>query len=540
MDIPAKKLLRLLQRDQPLAVRCATALVLGEIGMRDSELGKSLCGCLEDEQAALRLEVIKAIGKLRIEPALPQLLSRIKEGGEEADQAAHAVARLGAKGTRALQELMPRVAPGLRRYIAAALAAGGTASAETAAVDVLLDKDPAVVEAAVRSFVGQAPTLTPSQRQGLADHVFALLDAKDKALSPESEMAVVRLLSVLEDPRAEAVLWDRVLAPHTPELRATALQALGKWVTDPNKDQLHRLVTCAADADFRVAAPALLLLKNVPLQDKLLAQWLPLLAAPDGTARHLAIDKLRDKDREDVAAAILGQLQHPDGSLRAKALACLTRMEHGQQALTAALLQADSADRAWMLARALAPRSKQLTAKHRQEILEQAYPYIEAGDRRADALLFLLREADGPALREQVEKRALAQRKKKEYASALHYLRLLVRDPSCGFPTRLELALCGLKQSSHDLETAARASDPCLEQFARLRQDYETELMAEMQKIDWLDPEDLYYLGFHFAEKGSRYKEFAAAVLRQVVKRSPRSKLGQAAKSKLHNAGLDE
>src|SRR5205823_10657532 len=96
-------------------------------------------------------QVIRAVGKLKIEAALPHLLARIKEGGHEADEAAHAAARIGPKGTRALQELMPRVAPGLRRYIAAALAGGGTASATAAAAAVLLDRDPGVVEAAVRS-----------------------------------------------------------------------------------------------------------------------------------------------------------------------------------------------------------------------------------------------------------------------------------------------------------------------------------------------------------------------------------------------------
>ena len=131
------------------AFRAATALVLGELGVRDADTAKALGDALEDTDPSVRLEVVRTVGKLRIEPALPRLLARIKEGGEEADAAAHAAAHLGAKGTRALQELMPKVSPGLRRYIASALAGGGTASATAAAAAVLLDKDPGVVEAAV-------------------------------------------------------------------------------------------------------------------------------------------------------------------------------------------------------------------------------------------------------------------------------------------------------------------------------------------------------------------------------------------------------
>src|SRR5262245_41876611 len=154
-DTTTKKLVRLLQPDHPADVRRAAALVLGEVGTRDAELAMALCERLQDADPALRLQVIKSVGRLRVEQALRQLLDRIKDGGEEAEAAAQAVAHLGTKGTKALQDLMPKVAPGLRRYIAAALAAEGAGGDETAGLAVLLDKDPAVIEAALRSLLGQ-------------------------------------------------------------------------------------------------------------------------------------------------------------------------------------------------------------------------------------------------------------------------------------------------------------------------------------------------------------------------------------------------
>jgi hypothetical protein len=116
---------------------------------------------------------------------------------------------------------------------------------------------------------------------------------------------------------------------------------------------------------------------------------------------------------------------------------------------------------------------------------------------------------------------------------------LLIRDPSSGFPIRLELACCGVKVSSRDLSAEARASDPCLQQFATLCQGYEGELSAQLEKIKWLEPDDLYYLGFHFAEQGGQQKQFGGKLLRLLMKRSPRTKLAQAAKSKLRGAGLE-
>jgi HEAT repeat protein len=539
MTDTTKKILRLLHPDQPLDVRCAAVLVLGEIGGKDAELTRSLCDALKDGEARLRMQVIQAVGKLRIDAALPHLLERVKEGGEEAEQAAHAAAKLGAKGTRSLQELMPRVAPGLRRYIASALAAAGTASAETAAVSVLLDRDPGVVEAAGRSLLGQVPTLTPAHRKALADQLVALISNKKEPLIPSSESVVLRLLVALDDARAEDVLWERIGPLYPPEVRAAALQALGKWAASPSKEQLKRLFTCATDSDFRLAAPALVLLKALPVGDRTVPEWLTLLQASDVAVRRLALDKIGDRDTAEVAKALLQQIQHPDRSLRDSALARLTRLKQGQKALTTALLEADSPDKARVLARAQAPFARAYSPEWREKVFAQVCDYLESNDRRADALLFLLREADAAELRQRLEDRALHWRKKKAYETALLYLRLLIRDPSSGFPIRLELACCGLKVSPHDLAPEARASDPCLQQFATICQGYEAELSAELEKIKWLGPEDLYYLGFHFAEQVGQQKQLGGKVLRLLVKRSPRTKLAQAAKRKLRGAGLD-
>src|SRR5437016_1524970 len=105
VDGTTKKLLRLLQPDQATDLRCAAATVLGEVGGRDPELGHALRDLLDDPEPLVRARVITALGKLRIEPALPQLLARVKAGGEESELAAQAAARLGARGARALQDL---------------------------------------------------------------------------------------------------------------------------------------------------------------------------------------------------------------------------------------------------------------------------------------------------------------------------------------------------------------------------------------------------------------------------------------------------
>ncbi|HEV3144933.1 MAG TPA: HEAT repeat domain-containing protein [Gemmataceae bacterium] len=537
MPAPAKKIVRMLDAGQRLEVRCAAALVLGELGGRDAEVNRALLEALDDESATLRLRAIEAAGKLRVESALPKLIERIKHGGEEAEQAARSAARLGARGIKALQEMLHKVVPGVRRYIAAALTGGDAGPPD---VSVLLDRDQGIVEAATTSLLQQVPSLKPQQRRALTDELLQLVGKKKKkiALLPVNEVAVVRVLSALDDPRAASLFWERTGPPHPGPVRAVALQAVGKWVESPSKEQWKRLFSCAGETDFRLVAPSLMILHQQPVQKKMLRDWLALFRAPDVAARKLALEKTAGFDTADAANALLEQISHADRELREGALARLAGLEHGRKALTKALLKEESVDRTWMLARAQAPFAKEYPAKWRDEVFTHVCKYLEANDRRADPLLFLLREAEPAELRERLEERGIAWRKKKEYAKALQYLKLLARDPACGFAARLELATCGLKLSSHELALEARNNDPCLHQFAILCQQDGEELLKQIEKMKWLDPEDLYYLGFHFAESGGKLQEFGAGVLHLLIKRAPKTKLAQAAKSKLRTAGV--
>jgi HEAT repeat protein len=537
MDIPVKKIARLLAPDQPAEVRAAAVLVLTELGVKDAEVSAGLIARLDDDNEAVRIQAIVAAGRLKVAKALPKLLDRIRTGGEEANLAADAAAKLGESGVKGLQKLMPEVAPGLRRYIAAALTGAGSAGAE-AGVSVLLDKDPQVASAAATAIIGRIPTLPADRRAALTEELIELASDKKRRLPPSAELPVVRVLAALNDPSAADALWDRVQPPHPVEVRAAALQAVGGWVQTPTKEQWRKLFACAADPDFRIAAPALMILNRLP-PDKHADDWLELLHAPDVAARRLALEKIGDRDTAEVAAALMDQLAHPDRGLRDAARARLARLDHGRKALAAAVLRAATADEMWPLARSVAPFVGSFPAKLRDDLFKHACKYLEADDHRADPLLFLLREADAAGLRDRLHEQGVAKRKKKDYETALKYLKLLARDPAVGFPVRLELAMCGLKLSDKEMAPEARSNDPCLRQFEHVLAQDPDEVLKQVQKAKWLDADDLYYLGFDFAERFGKEKEFGAAVLKAVVKLSPRSKTAAAAKNKLKSVAAD-
>jgi HEAT repeat protein len=538
----AKKLVTLLEPEHPVELRRATALVLREIGDTSPAAAKAILAALYDEDKEVRLRSIEAAGKLRIEQALSVLLERVEQGGEEAEQAAHAAAHLGAKGQRFLHELMPKVAPGLRRYIAAALAAaaasGRQLTGKTTAVAMLLDTDPGVVEAAVRSISGEIPSLNSVKREALASQLIELVRRAKTSLPEVTELAVTRLLAALGHPRSEAFFWERIRPSYSPQIRASALASLGQLVERANPEQLSALFACASDSDVRVAASALIVLKTLPVSKHAVKEWVKLLAAPDAGVRQLALEKIGQHTDTEALNALMGQLRHPDRNFRDAVLKQLIASTKGREALGNALLTAASADEAWAIARAQSPFAKGQSGNFRQKLLRQAGRYLEADDRRAEAMLYLLRSADAKAVNRWLEAQATLYRKKKAYSKALPYLRSMAHDPACGLPIRLELVACEVKVSKHDLATEAWNADPSLQQTAQLWQRFGLDLVKQIAAIKWLDADDLYYLGFQFCERDASLRSLAAQLLRLAVSRSPRSKVAKAASSKLRREGL--
>jgi len=275
----------------------------------------------------------------------------------------------------------------------------------------------------------------------------------------------------------------------------------------------------------------------MPVTPKMLPDWAGLLHAPDVAARRLGIEKVGEFDTPEVAAGLMAQFHHHDRGVRDAARARLQRLKAGRKAVLAALAGAETPDDTWQLARVAAGFADDIPAAALGQLADRVCDYLEEDDHRADALLFLLREADPEGLQEKLLEKAVALRKKKKYEPALTYLKVLARDPAIGFAVRQELAFCGLKVSAKELDYHSRSADPALRSFDTLFQQDPGLLKKEIEKAKFLDPEDLFYVGFHFAEQFGRAREFGIDLLKLVVKRSPKGEVGKSAKNKLKSIG---
>ncbi|MBM3997701.1 MAG: hypothetical protein FJ303_26665 [Planctomycetes bacterium] len=535
-DNTLSKMLQVVADSEAKELRVAAIKVLGAVGSaKDRGLVKTLLDVLNDADADLRIAAIEALGQLAADEALKPLEMFVRQGGAELESAVHAASLLGARGARSMGKVMAEASPSVRSRIAAVLAKSNTGNALVVTAQGLLDEDPKVIESTARSLATEVPAYTPQQRHALAR--FLIESLGDKKIPPKSEAAMLRVLTALHEAKADDIFWSRILPPHAPEVRAAALQALGN--SEPNTEKrLQAILTCAGERDFQIVAAALMMLKKIPATAKNSKHWIKLLDAPDVATRRFAVEKVQGVESADVATALVMQMAHPDRTLRDAALKSLLSFRAGKAALLDELLATSDVERAWFLARSLAPAAKDLTPAQRTKTFAQAAKHHDADDRRAAPLLFFLREIDHAWTRDQLETKAQERRKKKKYSEAIGYYRLLAQDPACSEETRFELAATGLKESPHDLAPEARGNDPPLHQFARLLQNPAFDLLGHVTKARWLDADDLFYLGFHFAEQSHRAKEFGKQVLEMVVKKSPKSDIGKQAKRKLKSEAL--
>src|SRR5947209_3007878 len=137
-DTTLQKLTALIESAERAEVRRAAVVVAGALKpAKDPALHKALLAALDADDPDLRRHAVETLGELRVEEALPRLVALVERGGPEADPAIQALGHLGARGTRALGQVMARSAPGLRRRIASGLALAGTESAVLATAQTL-------------------------------------------------------------------------------------------------------------------------------------------------------------------------------------------------------------------------------------------------------------------------------------------------------------------------------------------------------------------------------------------------------------------
>jgi HEAT repeat protein len=543
------KILPLLASDA-LEKRIAAAIVLGEIRAKGAEVTEALAGTLDSGVALLQRHALEALARVGAKKAAPKILPLL--GAREEDVRRAAVAAMASIGDDALPVLRARMSeagPEERRSIDAVLAALGGKDAFHVLLGGLAASDAEAAKAAAIAVRQRVKDADGNQRRSyLAEAEKFLEQQRQAGGSPGAIAAGVKILGYIEDEKGIPTLLECTKAKgNAAPVRQEALIALrfllGKKGADAKK-VVGALVEAAEDPDRALAQTALHTLAGLPIPDEALKRLEKLLAHPDVERARFVLEMLGRQQGAEPVRALVKVLATTKDKRRAEiAASCILEQQDGQPTgapgtvpvreeavapLAKALLDADDADRAWLLRNVLRPSAKKVAAAVRKQMLEVGTKRLAAGDRNWEPLLAIVRDADAEVAADAL--RSLAQKLRKSSPDkALTVLRVLCRNEGCTDEDRYTLAAAELARGSHDTRPAARAGDEALRLLGALL-DRGVEVGSRLRKDKSLSLDHLYYVGFHFREQEHPLGE---ELLKVVADKGGRAKIGKMARSKL-------
>ncbi|MBL9020992.1 MAG: HEAT repeat domain-containing protein [Myxococcales bacterium] len=531
------KIVGLLEHEA-LERKVAAAIVLGELGAKGPEVVGGLGKLLGSGVSVLQRHALDALARIGAKKSLPAIFPLLTSSAAEVREAAsRAVASVGEDALPIVKERMATATPEERRALDGVLAEIGGKDAFGALLKGLASSDADAAKAAalaVRAHVKGAETREKKTYATATLKFLETLEKKDPP-SPSAVAATLKLLGFLEDKRAVPVLADRGRDPAVPDaVRMEAILALRFCMKEPTPEAVEALAIAANAGDRTLSQAALHTLGSLTLAGEAVKKIGPLASHPDADRAIFAIELVARQKGPEATHILVRALSARDKRVAEAAAKGLGGREDATTALAKALLEAESADRAWAIRTVLRPQAKRISAALKKQIVETALSRVKELDRGFEAHLDIAREADPDTIAEGL--RDIAQKAKKggkdpEKAHAV--LSILCKSDKSTDEDRFALAVLDLHKSAKDTAASARAADEALLRFGKLLEGG-FDVLSALKKDKSLELDELYYLGFHFSE---RRQPIGEEILGVVVERGGRTKVGKMAKNKLKLAG---
>ncbi len=523
----------------------AAAIVLGELGAKTPEVIKGLVSLLETDSPPLQRSALTALVKINAPSATSARIGSAKVAAsifpllasKDNEVRALAVDALVACGQDVVPKVKERmsVAEGSERKALDGVLArfGDRKDAVTALLQGLESTESDIarnVAFEVRPLLKDAD----GKMRRLWLHEVLRIVEKMRRSPPPSPIPLataVKILGYLEDPKGTDPLLELARDPRAPfAVRQEALIALRFALADDDRaGEIVDTMVAAAESDDRMLAQAALMgLVAVELPAKHAARIVRLAAHPDPERARIAIEKLSRQPGEAVTKALVDVVASADRRRAEMAMKALEPREGAGALLAAAMVETRDADRANILRQALKPFARALPPAMRKKLVAAALERLGEGE-GWQAHADIAREADGKALAEGLRELAAKLSRSKKEGSLKSVLTLLARSEHGSSDDRYRLASILLRGGHKDTRPSARASDESLALLEGLSGS-SFDVGAALRKDKSLELDDLYYVGFHFAEE---QHPLGAELLAEVVKKAGRTKIGKMAKNKL-------
>jgi HEAT repeat protein len=527
-----------------LELRCAAAKVLGELKPKEKQAVTALTRALTEDNEVLRRYVLEAISKIKDKTFIPALLPLLGNGGVRA-QAVDALASFGSSIVSQVKSLAQSEDNTVRHSAIEVLVKLKSKSSLRTLFDVVRETEfplsHHIAQHASAQLEQVIPTMTPAEKDALYEVIQDALPEEET--NATAALMAMRALTALQNPQSARYLLRFTQPPWTSPVRAQALTAL-RHLYIADEDVPAVAAACFAllqDRDFpQIVKPALDLLYRLPLANEMMNHLEECLRSRHVEVKNFAVRKLGHASSDRAAALLLQCLNDHDAIIRDLAQQALLRQPAVVPQVLKQFEEATSDQQRQALMPILRAHAASFTKATIHRLVKQFLALWHEGNESSRAYLDLLRRAAPEAVVEPLLDEAAAHLKAQRYADAAKTLSALSGTELFTEEAQYLLALAHLKQSRKDLALTARQTDPALRFFSNLLARHAAALAERLKKDKSLEPEDFFYLGFHFAERSPVEKTFGAAMLRHVATQYARREIGKAAKKKLLVEGLND
>lgn len=533
MDATTRNICRMLDAEDP-ELRAAAARVLGELGPTEAAALAALSKALSQDVGPPRLYAFAALAKSPSPDAIPYILPALAAARELRRPAIEAIASFGAKAVPRLKGAALGKDRSLAKGAASALALVGGKAAHDLLLRALAQDDADLCKHICFVLDRAIDPMTARQKALLLRQVSNLVGQKRMHKKPHALAAAIVVLELLEAPEARKTLLGFATPSWPAAIRCRALHALRPIAAALTAAQTNTLVRYLDDDDLaNVVLPTIEVLRPLTLPPAAAKAIVGLAHSEHPPVRDFAVFKMGRVDTPRAAKILIEDLESPDAELRRLAVASLRRNPAALSLIVPRLKKEPDTQRLWTLARILEPHASRLTAAQRRPIAKLLLDCLERDDPRAEPLAHVLRHADPESLDAALLKRARALKTKKRFAEADRLLRTLLRGGGASPEARFQAAVVALKLSPKRLGRSDRQADPALPLLDRLLETEAFDLPKRLKADRALEPADLFYVGFHFAEQLRHRRAFGGALLQHLVARHTRSAVATAARNKL-------
>jgi HEAT repeat protein len=510
--------------------RSAALIVLGALKLQNTRVLKSIGAALDQPNPILKDYALRYLEEALPKSAIAAVVRLLEDSDREInDRAVRFLIRMGDATVEPLLKRIPTAPRPTQLAAARVLAAVRGKAALKGMLQILAAGTDEFNRAVCDLLTPAIREMDDKEREVFYADVEAFAAKLDLKQQRPALVSALRLFGALGQPQARKRLFGFVDSEQHAAVRAHALAALLRCLRDEDlrKDEYAKLLSILEEAEFSEAVRlALELLDAHELPDDARAALARLMQSPHAAVQQFALRKMGDVGTPGTVRTLIEQLGDPDYRRRDVAAHSLRKIPEARAALIKELVVCEEASKAWSIAELLVTYD----GKWRRETLDALWKRlekaIEAEDRIQSSFLHVLKQADGDYVYEKLAGAGARLIKAKKYKEAVPFLLPLKDFPAAKPEDKFRLALGQLK-------THGQRRQAAVELLSDLYRNSAFPLFETLKREKKLAPEELFNLGFVFAERAGDERSLGRSLLEHVAASVPRTKIGKNAKNKL-------